>query len=191
MQRYGNGSTRLYWAAGAVLLATLLGLIFWPRQYLMKIETVGWSRGYNIEALRTVHKTRRSSVPSSGRQTSTYTVYECSGAGNSRHCWFERRYDYDIEEFIQSRVIAVTGAHKGEPHWPAYTLSPSNGPYGTGIERLGAPFQDYVLGMRTDKGVFYEVSLPQNEWAQFEPQQTVFCTTVVGYVTKVRSMEER
>lgn len=86
--------------------------------------------------------------------------------------------------------MKANGLHSlSQPHWPAYTLSPAAGVYGTGQERIGESVETYTLSFHSKEGDNYQTTLTMPEWNLYNVHQTVYITTSFSTVTKIRSLE--
>ena len=181
-----------YWWWGAIIaFVILIAYIVWPRQYVAEIIAVEWTRYYQIQALRTVKEyDEESPLPNGARIFNSDSERRCTHNGKSETCRWVTEYDYEIEKFVNNRVVAVNGMFPSEPYWPEYTLSGPNGqPYGVGQERVGNAVERYTLTFKSKEGTIYTDDLPMVEWKLYEPHQFVYITTSLGYVTKIRQLE--
>lgn len=180
-----------YWGWGIpIALVIVLVWAAWPHQHVATITGVEWTRYYQIQVLKTVTHYNDESPPYNARIFNEDSSYVCTGTGKHEECEWETEYDYEIEEYVNNRVVSVTGIYPSAPYWPEYTLSGPNGqPYGVGQERVGNAVELYTLTFKSKEGDVYTDSLPMQEWKLYMPHQVVYITISLGHVVKIRQLE--
>lgn len=178
------------WSIPAIL-AFVIVYFAWPRQIMAEITASEWTRYYQIQSLQTVKHYDMSGHPSGARVFGHGMEQQCTGIDPHKICMWVITYDYEIEEFVNNRIVTVTHNYRTEPYWPQYTLSGLivGAPYGVGQERVGQAIGVYSLVLETKDGDVYVKELPMKEWKLYEPHQSVYLTTSFGRVVKIRQLE--
>lgn len=183
--------------ASFVFLIVLFG---WTKHQIMYITALSWERTINIETLKTVRKYNRSYVPSGARNINhdeecsprymninghrTYVGQDCDDV-----------YDYDIEEYVETRSVTSNGSNKTTPEWPTFTLSGPTGPYGTGQERKGTMNEQYTVYLRNKPTQGEEVetasvSMSRSSWSNFNVGDIVNASSNFGRVNHIEPLEK-
>lgn len=191
MYRYNQTFLQKYWGWSIpIALALVFTYFAWPRQHVAEIVGIEWTRYYQIQILKTVTHYNDETPPSGARIFNEDSSYECTGEGKDEECEWETEYDYEIEEYVNNRVVAANALHPVYPYWPQYTLSgPSGEPYGVGHEVIGQAVERYTLTFKAKDGTTYTDDLPMSEWMLYMPHQVVYLTISLGHVVKIRQLE--
>lgn len=173
-----------------IAVISLIAYIVWPRQYVAEIISVDWSRYYQIQVLQTVKEYgEESPLPNGARVLNSEAKHKCNYKP-PENCRWVTIYDYEIEKFVNNRVVEANGIYTTEPYWPKYTLSGPNGqPYGVGHERVGNAGELYTLTFRGKDGTIYTDDMSMIEWKLYTLHQMVYITVSLGNVVKIRPLE--
>ncbi len=147
--------------------------IFWPRTYIVTVDSVTWMSTVEIEKLKTCDESGWY-VPAGGRLR--YSRREVREYDDDDEPVYDTRYYYEIDRWCHERDVIEQGPDK-KPFYGIVVFGEN--------EREARRFMTYTITCNTDKGKDLTLTVDEKDWRELRSGDHVRIKTQLGHVKKL------
>lgn len=152
--------------------------IYWPRNYIVTVDSVTWTSTVEISKLRTCDESGWS-VPAGGRIK--YKRREIRRYDDDDNPVYDTIYYYEIDRWCHERDVIEQGTDK-KTYYGIVVFGEN--------EREDRRYMTYTITCTTDKGKSKTLTVNEKDWRELRSGDHVKVKTQLGHVKRLEYIKE-